>query len=56
MADRQQAIAYAIEQMNASDWLVIAGKGHETEQIVGDDRLVFDDRKVALACLDLVKT
>ncbi|MEQ1789484.1 MAG: cyanophycin synthetase, partial [Rickettsiales bacterium] len=47
VADRAQAIYFAIEQLSAGDILVIAGKGHEKMQIVGDKHLPFDDAQVA---------
>lgn len=45
--DRRQAIALAIAQAQPGDMVVIAGKGHETVQIVGEQRIPFDDRQVA---------
>jgi len=45
--DRGEAIAWALSQAQAGDCVLIAGKGHETEQIVGNRRLEFDDREVA---------
>ncbi len=44
--DRRAAIARAIAALEEGDILVVAGKGHETEQIVGSQRLHFDDREV----------
>ncbi len=43
--DRREAIASAIAALEPGDLLVIAGKGHEQGQIVGDDILPFDDRE-----------
>ena len=44
--DRAKAILTAIDEMQEGDVLLIAGKGHETGQIVGDDILPFNDREV----------
>jgi len=49
--DRERAIALAIERAGAGDVVLIAGKGHETYQIIGDRRLDFSDKEVALRCL-----
>jgi UDP-N-acetylmuramoyl-L-alanyl-D-glutamate--2,6-diaminopimelate ligase len=45
--DRHAAITAALEWARLGDTVVIAGKGHETYQIVGADVLPFDDRDVA---------
>ena len=45
--DRAAAIRGALEWARRGDTVVIAGKGHETYQIVGSDVLPFDDRAVA---------
>jgi UDP-N-acetylmuramoyl-L-alanyl-D-glutamate--2,6-diaminopimelate ligase len=49
--DRRAAIERAVERAAPQDLVVIAGKGHETYQIVGRERLHFDDREVASAAL-----
>ena len=46
-ADRRAAIAASLAWAEAGDTVVIAGKGHETYQIVGGETLPFDDRDVA---------
>jgi UDP-N-acetylmuramoyl-L-alanyl-D-glutamate--2,6-diaminopimelate ligase len=45
--DRAAAIRWALERAEPGDAVLIAGKGHETEQIIGGERLPFDDREVA---------
>jgi len=45
--ERKDAIEYAIRQANTDDTIIIAGKGHETFQIVEDRKIPFDDRQVA---------
>ncbi|MDL2285970.1 UDP-N-acetylmuramoyl-L-alanyl-D-glutamate--2,6-diaminopimelate ligase [Desulfococcaceae bacterium OttesenSCG-928-F15] len=45
--DRKSAIGEAISKMNAGDALLIAGKGHEPYQIIGETTFPFDDREVA---------
>jgi UDP-N-acetylmuramoyl-L-alanyl-D-glutamate--2,6-diaminopimelate ligase len=47
IGDRAQAIAAGIERLKGGDILVIAGKGHEDGQIIGDQVLPFDDVDVA---------
>ena len=50
VAGRREAIAEAIRLAAAGDIILIAGKGHETGQIVGDRELPFDDALVAREC------
>ncbi len=47
IGDRGEAIRRAIADLETGDVLLIAGKGHETGQIVGDRVLPFDDALVA---------
>jgi len=49
--DRAAAIRWALDTARSGDCVLIAGKGHEQEQIIGDQRLPFDDRAVARAVL-----
>jgi UDP-N-acetylmuramoyl-L-alanyl-D-glutamate--2,6-diaminopimelate ligase len=49
--DRGSAIRAALAWGRRGDTVVIAGKGHETYQIVGSDVLSFDDREVARSVL-----
>jgi UDP-N-acetylmuramoyl-L-alanyl-D-glutamate--2,6-diaminopimelate ligase len=45
--DRRRAIEWALQAARPGDAVLIAGKGHETEQIIGTERHTFDDRQVA---------
>ena len=51
LLDRRAAIAAAIADAKPGDIVLIAGKGHETTQTVGEQVLPFDDRAVARAHL-----
>jgi UDP-N-acetylmuramoyl-L-alanyl-D-glutamate--2,6-diaminopimelate ligase len=45
--DREKAIQKAISLARAGDVVLIAGKGHETYQVLGERTVHFDDREVA---------
>ncbi|MBB5323781.1 UDP-N-acetylmuramoyl-L-alanyl-D-glutamate--2,6-diaminopimelate ligase [Anoxybacillus tepidamans] len=47
IVDRKEAIRYAVQEAREGDVILIAGKGHETYQMIGDRVLHFDDRIVA---------
>lgn len=49
--DRAEAICMGVEALEAEDLLLIAGKGHETQQEFASSRVPFDDREVARRCL-----
>jgi len=49
--DRAQAIRHAINGATAGDVVLIAGKGHEDYQIIGDQQLPFSDRDYVNALL-----
>lgn len=51
ICDRAQAIRSAIMQAKAGDGIVIAGKGHEDYQILGTEKIHFDDREQSRAAL-----
>jgi UDP-N-acetylmuramoyl-L-alanyl-D-glutamate--2,6-diaminopimelate ligase len=51
IGDRREAIGTAIGELRRGDVLVIAGKGHETGQIIGGEVLPFDDAAVAREAL-----
>jgi UDP-N-acetylmuramoyl-L-alanyl-D-glutamate--2,6-diaminopimelate ligase len=50
--DRRHAIFRAVAAAKPGDIVVIAGKGHETTQTIGDAQLGFDDRVVATEALE----
>ncbi|MEC8796769.1 MAG: UDP-N-acetylmuramoyl-L-alanyl-D-glutamate--2,6-diaminopimelate ligase, partial [Pseudomonadota bacterium] len=53
--DRAEAILRGVDALGPGDALLVAGKGHETGQIIGDDVFPFDDveqASVAVAALD----
>ena len=53
LPDRREAIHAAIASAATGDAVVIAGKGHETYQILGDRTIPFDDREVAAQALEV---
>lgn len=50
--DRADAIHYAIQQAAKDDVILIAGKGHETYQLIGDNVYDFDDKLVATQAIE----
>ena len=44
--NRREAISRALDGLDTQDVLIIAGKGHETYQILGTEKIHFDDREV----------
>jgi UDP-N-acetylmuramoyl-L-alanyl-D-glutamate--2,6-diaminopimelate ligase len=51
IADRAEAIRVAVAELRTGDALLVAGKGHETGQIVGDKVLPFSDHEAVAAAL-----
>jgi len=52
IGDREEAIRGGVKMLKSGDALVIAGKGHETGQIVGDRTLPFSDADCARAAIE----
>jgi len=46
VADRRAAIALALSLAQRQDTILLAGKGHETYQVVGTEKRPFDEREV----------
>jgi UDP-N-acetylmuramoyl-L-alanyl-D-glutamate--2,6-diaminopimelate ligase len=51
IGDRREAIRRAIGELRSGDILLIAGKGHETGQIIGDRIMPFSDHQAVAAAL-----
>jgi UDP-N-acetylmuramyl tripeptide synthase len=51
IVDRREAIERAVREARRGDLILIAGKGHEKYQVIGDRTLPFDDVEVARAAL-----
>lgn len=43
--DRKKAIEFALKKAEKDDIVLLAGKGHERFQLVGDDKIPFDERE-----------
>ena len=52
IADRKRAIKHGMKLLQKGDSLLIAGKGHETYQIIGTEKTHFDDREVVREILE----
>ena len=50
--DREAAILAALNESSRGDLVLVAGKGHESEQIIGDRRLPFSDAEVVRRCME----
>jgi UDP-N-acetylmuramoyl-L-alanyl-D-glutamate--2,6-diaminopimelate ligase len=48
ITDRLAAIRRVLEEARAEDTILLAGKGHETYQVVGTEKLPFDERQIVL--------
>ena len=53
--DRERAIKHGMKLLKKGDSLLIAGKGHETYQIIGTEKTHFDDREVVRNFLKEIK-
>lgn len=51
-ADRTKAIREAIMQARTGDTVIIAGKGHESYQIIGNEKIRYDEREIIRKILD----
>src|SRR5699024_2126148 len=46
--DRKEAIEYAVQMSKKGDFILIAGKGHETTQVIGTKEIPFNEREIVL--------
>ncbi len=53
IADRKNAIKKSLEMLQASDILILAGKGHEKYQIIGNKKFEFDEEKIVKELIGL---
>jgi len=53
--DRQTAIEYGVRTCQEGEMVVIAGKGHETSQLLAEGAIHFDDREAVRASIEKVK-
>ena len=47
IVNREEAIKHAVNKAGCGDTVLIAGKGHEDYQIIGTEKIHFDDREIA---------
>lgn len=52
IADRKEAILSALKETREKDILVLAGKGHETYQLIGDQKLAFCEKEIILEAIE----
>ena len=52
IADRKKAIIFSLKIITKKDFLIIAGKGHENFQIIGDKKIYFSDKETVLNYLE----
>lgn len=52
ITDRTEAIKYAVGIAKAGDTILLAGKGHETYQVIGTERVHYDEREVVFKALE----
>ena len=51
-ADRRLAVRLALEEADSGDMVLLAGKGHETYQVIGTVKTPFDEREIVRAWRD----
>jgi UDP-N-acetylmuramoyl-L-alanyl-D-glutamate--2,6-diaminopimelate ligase len=51
VADRREAIRQTLQEARVGDTVLLAGKGHETYQIIGKEYLPFDEKQIVAELL-----
>ena len=54
IADRKEAVYYAIEHAQTGDMILIAGKGHENYQEIRDIRYPMNDKELVRECTQML--
>jgi UDP-N-acetylmuramoyl-L-alanyl-D-glutamate--2,6-diaminopimelate ligase len=54
IVDRKEAIKTAVSFANSEDIILVAGKGHEKYQIIGNQKFHFDDKEVLREMFELL--
>ncbi|MSR07539.1 MAG: UDP-N-acetylmuramoyl-L-alanyl-D-glutamate--2,6-diaminopimelate ligase [Gemmatimonadetes bacterium] len=55
LVDRREAIHRALAMARPGDCVMLAGKGHETYQVIGTEKVPFDERAIVLEALDRMR-
>ena len=50
--DRSKAISRAIDKMDEKSTLLVCGKGHEKNQIIGSSKIFFSDKQEIIKCIN----
>ncbi len=53
-ADREEAIRYGVEILKPNEILVLAGKGHETYQLIGTEKQSFEEKDILLSAVETI--
>ena len=48
ITDRKKAVEYALDMAKKDDLVLLAGKGHETYQIIGDEKVPFSEKEIVI--------
>ena len=54
IVDRVEAIEYAVKMAKPNDIVVLAGKGHENYQVIGHEKVPFDEKSIVKEILEKI--